>query len=243
MLLFPAIDLKDGQVVRLYRGDFATVHRVAEDPIATARTFYAAGARHLHVVDLDGARDGRRQNSAIVRRLTDQGLQVELGGGLRSMADLETAFALGVWRVVIGSAAVSSPDFVSAALARYGPEHIAVGIDARNGHIRTAGWTEDAGLEAITFAKHMESIGVQYIIFTDIDTDGTLSGPPLGKLAELQAAVGCSITASGGVSCSGDIRALRRQGLYAAIIGKAWYAGAIDLAQAVSEAGKQEAAR
>ena len=109
MLLFPAIDLKDGQVVRLYRGDFATVHRVAEDPIATARTFYAAGARHLHVVDLDGARDGRRQNSAIVRRLTDQGLQVELGGGLRSMADLEAAFALGVWRVVIGSAAVSSP--------------------------------------------------------------------------------------------------------------------------------------
>lgn len=130
MLLFPAIDLKDGQVVRLYRGDFATVHRVAEDPIATARTFYAAGARHLHVVDLDGARDGRRQNSAIVRRLTDQGLQVELGGGLRSMADLEAAFALGVWRVVIGSAAVSSPDLVSAALDRYGPEHIAVGIDA-----------------------------------------------------------------------------------------------------------------
>ena len=240
MLIFPAIDLKERKVVRLYKGDFTTVHQVAEDPVATAGAFLAAGARYIHMVDLDGAKDGLRQNSDIVRAVAATGLRVELGGGIRSMADLEAVFALGVWRAVIGSAAVSDPDLVQAAVRRYGPERIAVGIDAKDGLVRTAGWTENAGIPYLSFAKQMESIGVKYIIFTDIDTDGTLSGPSWDALAALQKAVSCSITASGGVSCNGDIRTLRDMGLYGAIIGKAWYAGAIDLAQAVTDGGPQE---
>ena len=240
MLIFPAIDLKGRKVVRLYKGDFTTVHQVADDPIATAGAFLAAGARYIHMVDLDGAKDGLRQNSNIVQAVAATGLRVELGGGIRSMVDLEAVFALGVWRAVIGSAAVSDPDFVQAAVRRYGPEHIAVGIDAKDGLVRTAGWTKNAGIPYPNFAKQMESIGVKYIIFTDIDTDGTLSGPSCDALTALQKAVSCSITASGGVSCNEDIRTLRDMGLYGAIIGKAWYAGAIDLAQAITDGGTQE---
>lgn len=239
MLIFPAIDLKDGKVVRLCKGDFDTVHQVANDPVETARTFYAAGARYLHVVDLDGARDGVRKNSAIVNALTEAGLRIELGGGIRSMEDLEAVFQLGVWRAVIGSAAVSDPEFVREAAAKYGPERIAAGIDAKDGLVCTAGWEENAGLNYISFAKQMESIGVKHIIFTDIDTDGTLSGPSFERLEALQKAVSCSITASGGVSSNEDLRRLRDRGLYAAIVGKAWYAGTVDLAQAVREGGPQ----
>ena len=239
MLIFPAIDLKDGKVVRLYKGDFATVHQVADSPVETARTFYAAGARYLHMVDLDGAKDGARKNAAIVQAVADVGLKIELGGGIRSMADLEAVFALGVWRAVIGSAAVSDPDFVREAVQKYGPEHIAVGIDTKDGLVRTAGWLENAGLDYLEFAKQMESIGVKYIVFTDIDTDGTLSGPAFERLEALQKAVSCSITASGGVSSNEDLLELRDRGLYAAIVGKAWYAGAVNLAQAVREGGPQ----
>ncbi len=240
MLLFPAIDLKNGKVVRLLKGDFDTVHQVADDPVATAQAFLAAGARYIHMVDLDGARDGVRQNSEIVRAVAQTGIKVELGGGIRSMADLDAVFALGVWRAVIGSAAVSDPDFVKAAIEAYGADRIAVGIDALNGKVRTAGWEADSGLNYLDFARSMEQIGVNTLIFTDIDTDGMLSGPSYQKLAELQQAVFCRITASGGVSCNEDIRELKRQELDAAIIGKAWYAGKIDLAEAVQDAGSQD---
>ena len=240
MLIFPAIDLKDGKVVRLYKGDFETVHQVADDPVATAKAFLAAGARHLHMVDLDGARDGQRKNGEIVRAVCRVGFPVELGGGIRSMADLEAVFALGVRRAVIGSAAVSDPDFVQQAIAAYGPERVAVGIDAKDGTVRTSGWERDAGLDYIEFAKSMAAIAVKYIIFTDIDTDGALSGPSWDRLAALQAAVpGCFVTASGGVSSNGDLRRLGAMGVYAAIVGKAWYAGAVDLALAVKEGGPQ----
>ncbi len=239
MLIFPAIDLKDGKAVRLRRGDFSTVHQVADDPLETARTFYAAGARYLHMVDLDGARDGIRKNSAIVRAAASAGLRIELGGGIRSAADLEAVFALGVWRAVIGSAAVSRPDFVREALAAWGPERIAVGVDAKDGLVRTAGWEENAGVDYLAFARQMEDLGVRHIIFTDIDTDGVLAGPAFDRLEALQKTVSCAITASGGVSSNADLRALRDQGLYAAIVGKAWYAGAVDLAQAVEEGGPQ----
>ncbi len=235
MLIFPAIDLKDGKVVRLHKGSFDTVHQVADDPVATARTFYEAGARHLHMVDLDGAKDGVRKNSGIVRAVADAGLNIELGGGIRSMEDIRAVFDLGVWRVVIGSAAVTDPDFVRAAIAAYGPERVAVGIDAKNGTVRTAGWVEDSQLDYLDFARSMESFGVRHIIFTDIDTDGMLAGPSCGRLLELKEAVGCRITASGGVSSNADLRALRNMELYAAIVGKAWYAGAVDLRQAVEE--------
>lgn len=235
MKLLPAIDLKDGKVVRLYRGSFDTVHQVAEDPLTTARAFYDAGARYIHMVDLDGAKDGVRKNADIVRAVAQQsGLKVELGGGIRSMADLEAVFDLGVYRAVIGSAAVSDPAFVQKAVAAYGAR-IAVGIDTQNGTVKTAGWVEDSGLDYLDFARSMEAMGVQTIIFTDIDTDGTLQGPAFARLEALQKAVSCRIIASGGVSDHKDIRALAAMGLYGAIIGKAYYAGTIDLAQAVKE--------
>lgn len=239
MLIFPAIDLKDSKVVRLHKGDFDTVHQVADDPVATAKAFYTAGARYLHLVDLDGARDGQRKNVSIVQSVTTVGLRIELGGGIRSMADLEAVFALGIWRAVIGSAAVSNPDYVRKAVKKYGPERIAVGIDAKDGLVHTAGWVKNAGLDYLRFAKQMESIGVKYIIFTDIDTDGTLSGPSFERLEALQKTVSCPITASGGVSSNEDLRQLRDRGLYAAIVGKAWYTGTVDLAQAVREGGPQ----
>lgn len=239
MLIFPAIDLKNGQVVRLYQGDFATVHQVAEDPVDTARSFASAGARHLHMVDLDGAKDGRRQNSEIVRAVAGTGLQIELGGGLRTLSDIEAVFALGVRRAVIGSAAVSRPQLVEEAVRAFGPHRIAVGIDARDGRVRTAGWVEDSGLDFLDFACQMADLGVEHLIFTDIDTDGALSGPAWDRLAALQTAVPCRITASGGVSSNADLRRLRDMGLYGAIVGKAYYTGAVDLAQAVKDGGEQ----
>ena len=239
MLIFPAIDLKDGRVVRLCKGSFDTVHQVADSPLETARAFSAAGARHLHMVDLDGAKDGKRKNAAIVQSVAEVGLNIELGGGIRSMVDLEAVFDLGVWRAVIGSAAVSDPKFVRQAVEKYGPERVAVGVDAKDGLVRTAGWVENAGVDYLAFARRMEALGVQYLIFTDIDTDGMLSGPAFGRLKALQNAVSCSITASGGVSSNEDLRRLQDMGLYAAIVGKAWYAGKVDLALAVEEGGPQ----
>ena len=238
MIILPAIDLKDGQVVRLYRGDFDTVHQVARDAVETARLFARAGARWIHMVDLDGARDGRRKNGSIVQAVAREGLSVELGGGIRSMADLEEVFALGVSRAVIGSAAVEDPDFVAEAAARYA-SRIAVGIDARQGRVRTAGWVSDSGLDYLEFARHMEEIGVKTIIFTDIDTDGTLTGPNLDALGKLRSTVSCGIIASGGVSGNGDISALAQAGMDGVIVGKAFYSGAIDLAQAIRDSGPQ----
>ena len=239
MILFPAIDLKDGKAVRLYKGDFATAHQVADDPLATAKAFHEDGARYIHMVDLDGARSGARRNGAIVKAVAQSsGLKVELGGGIRDLADLEAVFALGVWRCVIGSAAVSHPEFVKEAAARYG-ERIAVGIDAMDGIVKTSGWERSSGLNYLDFARSMEELGVKTIIFTDIATDGMLSGPSFERLTALQEAVGCHITASGGVSSNGDLSRLNAMGLYGAIIGKAYYAGTVDLARAVKEAGAQ----
>ena len=240
MILLPAIDLKDNKVVRLYKGEFDTVHQVADDPVATAKAFYDAGARYIHMVDLDGAKDGVRKNADIVRAVAQSsGLKVELGGGIRSMADLEEVFALGVYRAVIGSAAVTHPEFVKEAVAKYG-ERISVGIDTKNGRVKTAGWIEDSGLDYLDFARQMQNTGVKTIIFTDIETDGTLQGPAFEKLTALQKSVGCQIIASGGVSNNEDIRKLAGMDLYGAIIGKAYYAGTIDLAQAALDAGEQK---
>ena len=239
MIIEPAIDLKDGKVVRLLKGDFDTVHKVAEDPVATAKAFAAAGAKYIHMVDLDGAKSGERINSEVVRAVAEQsGMKIELGGGIRGMADLEAVFAMGVYRAVIGSAAVTDPDFVRDAVAKYG-DRIAVGVDTQNGKVKTAGWVEDSGLDYIEFAKSMEAIGVSLLIFTDIETDGALSGPSYARLEALQNAVSCRIIASGGVSNNHDIEELAARGLYGAIIGKAYYAGTIDLAQAVVTGGEQ----
>ena len=239
MIIFPAIDLKDGKVVRLYKGDFSTVQQVADDPVATAMAFRSAGATHMHMVDLDGAKDGKRKNTEIVKAVSRVGLKIQLGGGLRTIQDLEAVFAMGIYRAVIGSAAVSDPDFVRSAVAHYGGDRIAVGIDTKDGRVRTAGWVEDAGIDYLDFARQMESLGVTKLIFTDIDTDGTLSGPSYDRLAALQEEVSCDIIASGGISCNKDIVALSEMGLYGAIVGKAWYTGAVDLEDAILEGGDQ----
>ncbi|MCC8122881.1 MAG: 1-(5-phosphoribosyl)-5-[(5-phosphoribosylamino)methylideneamino]imidazole-4-carboxamide isomerase [Oscillospiraceae bacterium] len=239
MIVLPAIDLKDRKVVRLYKGDFTTVHQVADDPIETARAFAQAGASWMHMVDLDGAKSGARRNSDVVRAVAgDTGLHIELGGGMRTMEDLRAADDMGVRRMVIGSAAVTDPAFVREAVAAYGAR-IAVGIDTLDGMVKTAGWVEDSGREYLDFARSMEVIGVRVIVFTDIATDGALSGPSYDRLRALQAAVSCDIVASGGVTDLDDIKRLRDMGLYGAIIGKAYYAGTIDLAAAVKEAGVQ----
>ncbi len=235
MIVFPAMDLKDGQVVRLVKGAFDTVHPVASDPLATARAFLEAGARWAHMVDLDGAKDGARRNGDIVAAVAATGLSVQLGGGIRSMADLEAVFALGVRRAVIGSAAVSDPGLVKAAVERFGPDRVAVGLDVRGDSVRTAGWTADSGLFWLDFARRMEALGAAALIFTDIDTDGTLAGPSFDKLAQLRRAVKCDIIASGGVSSDEDLAALAKMGLYGAIVGKAYYAGRVDLARVIRE--------
>ncbi len=241
MILFPAIDMKDGRCVRLKKGEFSTVSQVANSALETARAFGEAGARWVHMVDLDGARDGVRHNFPHIYEVIQQsGLKVELGGGIKSELDVITVGEAGAARMVIGSAAVTRPEVVDYALGQYGPERVAVGIDCLNGRVRTAGWERDSGIDCLELARRMEEKGVKTLIFTDIATDGMLSGPSYDQLAALQNAVGCDIVASGGVTTLDDVKRLRDMGLYGAIIGKAYYAGTLDLAQAVREAGAQE---
>lgn len=237
MLIIPAIDLKDGQCVRLYKGEFNTQCRVAESALQVSKAFIEAGAQMIHMVDLDGALIGKGKNSDIVQAVAqNSSIHIELGGGLRNMECLEAADKLGVYRMVIGSAAVSNPDFIAQAVRKYG-ERIAVGIDAKDGNVRTDGWTVDSGISAETFARKMESLGVKTIIFTDIDTDGTLAGPPIEKLKIMRAAVGGTLIASGGVSCIDDISKLKSTGVNGVIIGKAYYSGKIDLREAIELGG------
>lgn len=226
--------------MRLRKGDFSTASQVADSALKTARAFAAAGAKWVHMVDLDGARDGVRQNfSAIYEVIQQSGLRVELGGGIKSCEDVDTVAGTGLSRLVIGSAAAAHPEVVDYALKQYGPDRVAVGIDCLDGRVRTSGWEHDSGLNFLELAQQMERKGVKVIIFTDIATDGMLSGPSFDQLAALQKAVGCGIVASGGVTTLDDIRRLRDMGLYGAVIGKAYYAGTIDLAEAVREAGPQ----
>lgn len=239
MIILPAIDLKDGKCVRLQRGDFDTVHQVSGSALDTALDFANSGAKWIHMVDLDGARDGVRKNAAIVQEIIHRtGLKVELGGGIKTEADVDAVMDMGVSRMVIGSAAVSNPKVVDYGVKRYGCA-VAVGIDCLKGKVRTAGWEKDSGLECLEFARKMEGMGVTCLIFTDISTDGMLTGPSYSQLETLQAAVGCHLVASGGVATNQDLIRLREMGLYGAIVGKAYYAGTVDLALAIREAGEQ----
>ena len=239
MRILPSIDLKDGSVVRLYKGDFATTHTVADSAVETARRFLDAGAELVHMVDLDGARTGDGANRRIVREVVrETGAAVELGGGIRRMRDIEDALELGVARVVIGSAAVEQPELVREAVRLYGGR-IAVGIDAQGGTVRTRGWLWDSGLSYLVFARQMTDCGVQAIIFTDIDRDGLQEGPSFAALEALRRAVGCEIVASGGVTTLEDVERLRDMGIDGAIVGKAAYTGALELRRAVAlAAGK-----
>lgn len=235
VIIFPAIDLQGGACVRLLRGDFGTAERVAQRPLAAAAAFHRDGAEWLHMVDLDGARTGRRVNRAAIASVAkESGLKVELGGGIRSMETVEEAFADGVSRIILGSAALKNPDFLKAAVASYGNK-IVVGIDAKDGFVATEGWVEGSDVRFTDFARRMETIGVKTIIFTDISCDGTLAGPDFAQLAELQAAVSCDIVASGGIRNIVHIRKLAQMGLYGVICGKSLYSGTLSLRDAIRE--------
>ena len=239
MNLFPAIDLKDGRCVRLVEGRFDSVHQVAEDAVSTIQTFASVGARFAHMVDLDGAKDGVRLNRRLILSAAaafDGFLQV--GGGIRTLQDVEDYLQNGVARVILGSAAVQDPDFLQEAVRQFG-DRIAVGIDARNGMVCIAGWCDTADVNYLEFAKKCEQVGVKTLIFTDISKDGRLAGPNYEQLGALSTAVGCDIVASGGVTCIEDVEKLRDMGLYGAIVGKAIYAGTIDLSAAVLAAGQK----
>jgi phosphoribosylformimino-5-aminoimidazole carboxamide ribotide isomerase len=234
MLILPAIDLQAGRCVRLVQGDFARAQEFSDDPAAVAQRWQAAGAHWLHVVDLDGAREGTPRNlDAIrcIRQATD--LSIEVGGGLRTLENVAALFDLGVNRAILGTAALKDRLFLRACLERWG-DQIAVGIDARNGLVATDGWLETSTTPALALAQELAAEGVARFIYTDIQRDGTLTGPSLTSLAQLQQTINQPIIASGGVSSLADLRALAALNVEGAIVGRALYTGAIDLADAIA---------
>ena len=235
MILFPAIDLKEGQCVRLLRGDMSAATVFGDDPAAQARSFAAAGCEWLHLVDLDGAFAGRPVNAEAVRAiLAAVGVPVQLGGGIRDRATIEAWLEAGVARVILGTVAVEAPDLVRAAAAAH-PGRIAVGLDARAGRVATRGWAEATEIEATDLARRFEDAGIAAIIYTDIERDGAMAGPDVAAAAALARAVDIPVIASGGVSSLADLIALRDAGPVAgAITGRALYDGAIDLPQALA---------
>ncbi|MCD2252617.1 1-(5-phosphoribosyl)-5-[(5-phosphoribosylamino)methylideneamino]imidazole-4-carboxamide isomerase [Listeria cossartiae subsp. cayugensis] len=229
MQIFPAIDLKNGQCVRLFQGDFSQTTVVNEDPIAQAKAFATDGATYLHIVDLDGALEGRPVNLEIIQKMqTAAKIPVQVGGGIRSMAQVDYYLESGIDRVIIGSAALTDPDFLRAAVQKYGSK-IAAGIDAKNGFVATSGWLDVSQVSYLDLAKRMEEMHVKTIIYTDISRDGTLTGPNLEQMAVLQKHVSINLIASGGVSSRADLEALAELGLYGAIAGKALYNGNISM--------------
>lgn len=233
MLIFPAIDIIDGRPVRLYKGDFSTAKQVASDAVETALGFEKAGCEWIHMVDLDGSLKKEPVNSETFISVARQTkLKVELGGGIRTVRDIDFYVNNGISRIVLGSVAVKNPDLVKEAVKEFG-DIIAVGIDAKNGYVATEGWLEKSDIYFIELAKAMEDVGVKTIIFTDISKDGTLSGPNIEQLVEINDAVSCDITASGGITGITDILALRDKKLYGAICGKSIYEQTLDLREAL----------
>jgi phosphoribosylformimino-5-aminoimidazole carboxamide ribotide isomerase len=233
MEIIPAIDLKDGRCVRLYQGDFAQSTVYGDDPVAMARRWVDLGATRLHVVDLDGARSGRPTNTdAVLAIVQAAGVPVQLGGGLRREEDVTAALALGVERVILGTAAVEQTELVARLVARFG-EQVVVGVDARDGMVATAGWTETADVRAVDLVRHVAELGVARVVYTDISRDGTLTEPNFEALAELIWPGGPAIVASGGIARVEHLARLAATGAESAIVGKALYDGKIDLAAAL----------
>lgn len=236
MIILPAIDIKNGKCVRLYKGDFNTVEQVAENPIETALAFQSCGAEYLHMVDLDGAKDALLSNKEVFLEVAKQtNLKIELGGGIRDEISATFYLENGIERVILGSAAVKNPQLVKTLVKEYG-DRIIVGIDAKNGMVSTEGWLDTSDVDYITLAREMESIGVAHIVYTDISKDGTLEGPNLYELNEVNKAVKCNIIASGGISGIEDIRALKKLDVYGVICGKSLYKNTLDLKEALDVA-------
>lgn len=236
MRIFPAIDLYDGKAVRLYKGDYEKMTVYSENPIEIARDFESKGAKYIHMVDLEGAKDGTTPNLNIVKQIANETqLFVEIGGGIRSIETVKTYLENGVDRVILGTAAVNDEEFLKTAVTEYG-DKIAVGVDIKDGFVAIKGWTEKSQYSCNDFYKKMQDIGVKYIICTDISKDGAMQGTNRELYKELSERFSVNITASGGVSSIEDIKALRKLDLYGAIIGKAYYIGAIDLKEALEAA-------
>lgn len=236
MIILPAIDIKDRNCVRLVKGEFDTVHKVADSYMDTALSFYNSGAEFIHMVDLDGAKDGVITNRDIfVDVAKNTKLKVEIGGGIRTLDTVEYYLSSGIYRVILGSIAVTNPDFVKTAVKEYG-DKIAIGIDAKNEMVATRGWLDTSDVHYIDLARAMQDVGVKCIIFTDISKDGTLSGPNLEQLDAINKAVSCDIVASGGIKDIDDIKALTKMGLYGTICGKSLYSGSLDLSESINVA-------
>ena len=233
MIIFPAIDLRGGKCVRLIQGDFAKETVYSDDPRATALKWQSMGAKFLHVVDLDGARAGSPQNLDAIKKILDAvKIPIEVGGGIRTLDDMERLLALGVRRVILGSVAVENVALVAQAIQRFG-DRVVVGIDAKNGFVAVHGWEKSSSVTAGELAKKIAAAGVKTIIYTDISKDGMLSGVNAAAFVELAEASGAQIIASGGVRSIEDIRALKSAGVAGVIVGKAIYTGSLDLKSAI----------
>lgn len=233
MLIFPAIDLFGGKAVRLYKGDYNQMTVYSEHPEELTEVFKAAGAVCMHMVDLEGAKTGTTPNLDTIRRIREStDLFIELGGGIRSIDTVKQYLDLGIDRVILGTAAVTDPAFVEQTVKYYG-DKIAVGVDMRDGKASIRGWTEEAAIDGVTLLKNMAEAGVVTAVVTDISRDGAMKGSNISLYGTLQKDLNISIIASGGVSSIEDVSALRDIGVYGAIIGKAYYSGAVDLSEAV----------
>ena len=233
MIILPAIDILDGKCVRLVRGEYDTASKVAESPIDTAKYFADCGAEYIHMVDLNGAKEGKRINSKIFTDVANSvNIPVELGGGIRDMETIEYYIENGISRVILGSVALTNKELVAEAVAKY-KEKIAVGIDAKDRKVKTAGWLIDNEVDFVELSIKMAELGVANIIYTNISLDGTLAGVDIEHYRELNNAVNIDITASGGVRDIEDIKRLRELDVYGVICGKAIYSGTLDLKEAV----------
>ena len=241
MELFPAIDLIGGKAVRLVKGDYAQMTVYSDSPADVAASFEKSGAKFLHLVDLEGARDGSQTNLPTIREIIEKtGLFVEVGGGIRTLETVERYIGVGADRVIIGTAAVTDPEFLEAAVAKHG-ERIAVGVDIKDGYVAIKGWTEKSELSCFDFCQRLAELGVKTIICTDISKDGLLAGTNLELYRELSARFNMDITASGGVSSLDDVRKLAEMNMYGAILGKALYTGNIKLEEALAVASEVSA--
>ena len=236
MNIFPAIDIMGGCAVRLFKGDYDQMTVYSTNPAEIANDFEKAGAKFIHLVDLEGAKSGTTPNIDTIRKIRNESnLFIEVGGGIRSMETIMTYLDAGVDRVILGTAAVSDPDFLMEALTVFG-EKIAVGVDIKDGKVAIKGWTEKSEFDGIEFCRSMEELGVKTIICTDISKDGAMKGTNRELYRQLSEELNINIIASGGVSSIDDVKALAEMNLYGAIIGKAYYTGAIDLAKALEVA-------
>jgi phosphoribosylformimino-5-aminoimidazole carboxamide ribotide isomerase len=235
MIIFPAMDLKNGKCVRLYQGQFSTSQIVGEDPVQTALKFKEQGAEYLHLVDLDGALNGNIKNMDMITKIIEAtNIPIQLGGGIRNLETIEILLGKGLSRVILGTAALNNPIFAREAIKEFG-DKIAVGIDAKDGYVAVDGWLSISKVGYIDFAKKMEDIGVKTIIFTDISKDGTLKGPNFEATAAVNEQVSCNIIASGGMQGIEDIKKLKKMNIYGAIVGKAIYSENISLNEAIYE--------